>query len=138
MKNEESVYLDKNQITINILNIEGCIITSWSKVVQNMKEKKGYREKVENNFDFNDCLNYCHNLYQFIQYNDLQKQRKKVPEVEKLIEVMEKYESYEDEPISYYDLQTSVRVLREIVSKCGYHDNALTNTDMKDESEDLL
>lgn len=120
---QEEIMLDKYRLSFNILEHEGNMIQQYNHLLRSLKAGYLDSKTIMTSYDYLDCWTTLKELYDFMRFNkiaDMERRYKK--DVEKLQEIMERYESLKEE-VSFDDLKQSYNFIRKFISIAGYHED---------------
>jgi len=120
---EEAVFMDKYRLSFNILEQEGILIQQYNNILRSIKAGYYDYKTITASYDYLDCWTTLKGLYDFMQFNKIADLEKKYKEdVEKLQEIMGRYEDLKEE-VSFDDLRQSYYLLRKFIALSGYHED---------------
>ena len=133
IEQDQSVFLDKLKLTFALLEKESQLIAGYAVLVNKIRQKYLNLDKVIETDAFAECFRTSYEIYAFLEYNKIQKINDKNVDVEKLKSIMKKY--VDNEELDLDDLNDAVRIIRQVMSKSGYHDDLKKSKEAELEDE---
>jgi len=120
---QEEVMLDKYRLALNILQKESDLIQQYDYLVRELKLGVFDVKDLKKSFMFYDCWALLSEIYHFMEFNKIEAMKRIYKaDVEKLQEIMGKYEDLKEE-VSLDDLRQGYTLIRKFVSIAGYHED---------------
>jgi len=132
----ESAFVDKIKLSSIILDKEGFFCWTFADLLRKVKTGLIEEEKISDSLEFSNCWRVLHEIFQFLEHNDITKYEKKNPKsMAELEKIFLKYETL-NSIMTYEELQAAGRIIREVISLAGYHESTFAKEDDFDSEED--
>lgn len=120
---KEQIFMDKRIISFAILEKEMKMIETYNDLIQNIRFGYVKKQNLNQAPDFISCWRNAKELFDALEFNKIQTMADLDDDrLEVCRNNIKKYNNLED--VNINDLTKTYNILREIISKAGYHDDS--------------
>ncbi len=130
--NEQQVFLDKIRISASIIQKEAQLISDYNELINKINREIYVKQDIKKYPLFWDCWQTIGQLYDFVEYSKLEDEKfKEDSDKDKINKLKGTISKYRGGDIGFEDLKRAYDLIREFISRFGYHDDSFLSGDRR-------